>query len=157
MPGPLSAGVAASLLAAVGDVTFILSRDGTILDVAVSQGDLANHGFADWVGEAWIDTMTIESRPKVAEMLADATTAAPPRWRQVNHPAAGGDVPVRYLVMALGEQRPADRDRPRHARRPRRCSSACCRRSNRSSATISGCARPRRAIACCSTWRPSRC
>ena len=106
MPGPLSAGVAASLLAAVGDVTFILSADGKILDVAVSQGDLANHGFADWVGEAWIDTMTVESRPKVAEMLADATTAAAARWRQVNHPADGGDVPVRYLVMALG-----DRDR----------------------------------------------
>ena len=103
MPGSLSADAAASLLAAVGDVTFILSADGMILDVAVSQGDLANHGFADWVGEAWIDTMTVESRPKATEMLAGATAAAPARWRQVNHPAAGGDVPVRYLVMVLGE------------------------------------------------------
>ncbi|WP_442681099.1 transcriptional regulator PpsR [Sphingomonas sp. ASY06-1R] len=103
MPGPLSASVAASLLAAVGDVTFVLSETGKILDMAVSQGDLANHGFADWVGESWIDTMTVESRPKVAEMLAEAASNAPPRWRQVNHPAAGGDVPVRYLVMALGE------------------------------------------------------
>lgn len=103
LPGSLPAGVAAALLAAVGDVTFIMTVEGTILDVAVSQGDLANHGFADWVGEAWIDTMTIESKPKAVEMLANATAAAPPRWRQVNHPAAGGDVPVRYLVMALGE------------------------------------------------------
>ena len=104
MPGPLSAGVAAALLAAVGDVTFVLSANGTILDVAVPQGDLANHGFADWIGEAWIDTVTVESRPKIVEMLADATAAAAARWRQVNHPAAGGDVPVRYLVMALGER-----------------------------------------------------
>ncbi|MBN8816748.1 MAG: transcriptional regulator PpsR [Sphingomonas sp.] len=104
IPGPLTANVAASLLAAVGDVTFILSAAGKILDVAVPQGDLANHGFGDWVGEAWIDTMTVESRPTATEMLADATGATPPRWRQVNHPAAGGDVPVRYLVMALGEQ-----------------------------------------------------
>lgn len=104
MPGSLSAEVAASLLASVGDVTFILSADGKILDVAVSQGDLANHGFADWIGESWIDTMTIESRPKVAEMLAAAASAEPARWRQVNHTAAGGDVPVRYLVMALGER-----------------------------------------------------
>ncbi len=104
MPGPLSAGVAAALLAAVGDVAFILSTDGHILDIAVSHGDLANHGFGDWVGGAWIDTVTIESRPKIAEMLADvAAPGAPPRWRQVNHPAAGGDVPVRYMVMALGE------------------------------------------------------
>lgn len=104
MPKSLSANVAASLLAAVGDVTFILSADGTILDVAVSQGDLANHGFSDWVGELWIDTMTVESRAKVVEMLAAATAGAAGRWRQVNHPAAGGDVPVRYLVMALGER-----------------------------------------------------
>ncbi|TFU03098.1 transcriptional regulator PpsR [Polymorphobacter arshaanensis] len=103
MPGTLSADVAADLLAAVGDVTFILSADGTILDAAVSQGDLANHGFTDWVGDPWIDTMTPDSRPKVVEMLADATSGVPTRWRQVNHPAAGGDVPVRYLVMGLGD------------------------------------------------------
>ena len=105
MPGALSADVAASLLAAVGDVAFILSDAGEILDVAVAQGDLANHGFADWVGGAWIETVTVESRPKVVEMLATATIGTPARWRQVNHPAAGGDVPVRYLVMMLAEHR----------------------------------------------------
>ncbi|MEG3086783.1 transcriptional regulator PpsR [Sphingomonas sp. PB4P5] len=103
LPGPLSASVAASLLAAVGDVAFILAADGTVLDIAVSQGDLANHGFAGWLGEPWASTMTVESRPKVAEMLAAACVTGAPRWRQVNHAAAGGDVPVRYLVMTLGE------------------------------------------------------
>ena len=104
LPGSLSASVAAALLAAVGDVAFILSAKGDILDIAVSHGELANHGFGDWIGGAWIDTVTIESRPKISEMLTDATKpGAAPRWRQVNHPAAGGDVPVRYLVMALGE------------------------------------------------------
>ena len=115
MPGPLSPAVASGLLAAVGDVAFILSADGRILDVAVSQGDLANHGFADWAGGAWIDTVTIESRAKVSEMLAEATRpGSSPRWRQVNHPAAGGDVPVRYMVMALGE---GDGGRPAEAGR----------------------------------------
>jgi transcriptional regulator PpsR len=103
VPGQLPASVAASLLAAVGDVTFILAVDGTILDVAVAQGDLANHGFADWIGESWVGTMTAESRSKAIEMLQGAAAATPPRWRQVNHPAAGGDVPVRYMVMALGD------------------------------------------------------
>lgn len=103
LAGAMPASLAASLLARVGDVTFILSDRGTVLDVAVAQGDLANHGFRAWIGEFWADTMTIESRPKAEEMLADALTAVPPRWRQVNHPAAGGDVPVRYMVMALGE------------------------------------------------------
>lgn len=103
LPGHLSAEVAASLLAAVGDVTFILDGDGTITDVAVAQGDLVNHGFTAWIGEPWAHTMTLESRGKAAEMLRDAGTTVPPRWRQVNHAAAGGDLPVRYMVMQLGD------------------------------------------------------
>jgi transcriptional regulator PpsR len=109
IPGGLSAGTAASLLAGVGDLAFILSPDGIILNVAVSQGELAHHGFSGLVGEAWVDTMSVESRPKVAEMLADATRAGAPRWRQVTHAVAGGDVPIRYLVMALGEDGGGDR------------------------------------------------
>lgn len=93
----------APLLSAVGDVSFILANDGTILDVAVAQGDLSNQEFGDWVGSSFIDTVSSESRSKVADMLTDAVaTGAPPRWRQVNHPAPGGEVPMRYLVMALG-------------------------------------------------------
>jgi transcriptional regulator PpsR len=104
MPGPLSAEDAAVLMSAVGDVTFILSGVGRILDVAVSQTGLASQGFADMIGEAWVDTVTIESRPKIQEMLSEAAVAgSAPRWRQVNHPTAGGDVPISYLTMAVGD------------------------------------------------------
>jgi transcriptional regulator PpsR len=103
VPGILSASAAAALLAAVGDVTFILAPDGVIIDVAVSHGELANLGFTGWIGEAWADTMTSESRSKVPDMLASASASDVPRWRQVNHATAGGDVPVRYLVMTLGD------------------------------------------------------
>lgn len=105
-PGALPPSLAAvgSLLAAVGDLSFILSTDGEILDVAVSQPELANQGFADWIGSAWVDTVTVESRPKIADMLADALDSdALARWRQVNHPTPGGDVPVRYLLMKVGD------------------------------------------------------
>ena len=104
-PGALPASLSAfgSLLAAVGDLSFILSTDGVILDVAVSQGELGNHGFTDWIGSAWIDTVTVESRSKATELLAAAGHALDvPRWRQLNHSAPGGDVPIRYLVMAIG-------------------------------------------------------
>ena len=104
-PGALPESLSAlgSLLAAVGDISFILTTDGVILDVAVSQGELGNHGFTDWIGSAWIDTVTVESKGKATELLSAAGHAADvPRWRQVNHPAPGGDVPIRYLVMAIG-------------------------------------------------------
>lgn len=104
VPGSLSASAAASLLAAMGDVALILSADGRVLDVAVAQGELSHHGFAAWLGESWVDTVTPESRGKIEEMLAGAATEGKAsRWRQVNHSAAGGEVPMRYLVMALGD------------------------------------------------------
>ncbi|HVF94013.1 MAG TPA: transcriptional regulator PpsR [Sphingomonas sp.] len=104
MPGSLSASAAAALLAAVGDVAFILTRDGRVLDVAVSHGDLADHAFADCIGEPWIETVTADSRSKIEEMMTESVRPdAARRWRQVNHPSARGDVPVRYLVMALGD------------------------------------------------------
>ena len=105
LPGALpdSLSAIASLLGAVGDVSFILTSDGTILDVAVAEGELASQDFGDWVGTNWIDTVTIESRPKISEMLATAGSGGgSPRWRQVNHPGPGGEVPLRYLVMTLG-------------------------------------------------------
>ncbi|AJP74756.1 transcriptional regulator [Sphingomonas hengshuiensis] len=82
----------------------MLTAEGLVLDVAIAQGDLGDRGFDAWVGGAWIDTVTVESRPKIREMLAAASApGGEPRWRQVNHTAPGGEVPVRYLVMALGE------------------------------------------------------
>ncbi len=105
MTGSLSAGLAANMLATVGDVAFILSPEGAVLDISVSDGDLAKQGFGDWVGSAWIDTVTVESRGKIGDMLTEASKpGGVPRWRQVNHVAAGGDVAVRYLMMALGDE-----------------------------------------------------
>lgn len=102
VPATLDSSVAAALLAAVGDVALILSAEGRILDVAVSNGELAHHGLDAWIGEDWGETVAVDSRDKVAEMLADAAVAgATARWRQVNHPVAGGEVPIRYLVMSL--------------------------------------------------------
>ena len=101
VPGPLSADVAAALLAAVGDLTLVVGTDGTILDVAAS-GDLVGHGVADWIGRPWIDTVTIESRPKIEAMLATAAAGEVGRWRQVNHAMPSGDFAIRYLSMTLG-------------------------------------------------------
>jgi transcriptional regulator PpsR len=102
--GSLTAGAVSAFLAAVGDVALILSVEGTILDTAVSNGELASHGFGDWVGRAWIDTIASDSQAKVPEMLRDALSPGSGkalRWRQVNHPTPGGDIPVSYMVLAL--------------------------------------------------------
>ena len=104
--GSMPASAVSAFMAAVGDIALILSADGTVVDISVSNGELTGQGFANWVGSAWIDTVTIESRPKITEMLSEVANPAvgnAPRWRQVNHITPDGDVPVRYMVLALGD------------------------------------------------------
>ncbi len=90
--------LAARVIAASGDIALVLDGDGVIRDLALGSGDLAIDGIETWRDRRWIDTVTSESRGKIEEMLRDAH-AAPMRWRQVNHPLGGGDVPIRYLAL----------------------------------------------------------
>ena len=102
MPGPLSADVAARIVAMAGDVAFVLDGQGIILDAAISSADVASDGFGEWIGETLLERVTIESEPKVREMLSAAKAGAPARWRQVNHATPHGDVPVRYMIVGAG-------------------------------------------------------
>ena len=53
-------------------------------------------------GQAWVDTVTVESRPKVEALLRDASAAGLPRWRMVNHFTDGGaNLPVMYAAVKM--------------------------------------------------------
>jgi transcriptional regulator PpsR len=92
----------ARILASANDVTIVMDREGVIRDIAVGSVDLGDDPFAGWIDRPFIDTVSPESRPKVREMLQDVASRGAPRWRQVNHPAEKGQVPVRYLAMEAG-------------------------------------------------------
>jgi transcriptional regulator PpsR len=96
--GPLDASAAAMLASAAGDVALILNPDGVIKDVASSGRGLS--ALHEGIGRHWTDVVTVESRPKVTEMLADAGIRQP-RWRQINHPVDDQDIPVRYFTLRL--------------------------------------------------------
>ncbi|MDH7975330.1 transcriptional regulator PpsR [Sphingomonas sp. AR_OL41] len=102
-PGALAADVSAAVLGAVGDVTLVLDLHGKILDTAISERELVTFGLGGWNGGDWVDTVTVESRGKVAEMIDEATVGKPARWRQVTHMTPNGDVPIRYLALRLGD------------------------------------------------------
>lgn len=89
----------ARLATGAGDVALILSPDGRILDASFAAGDPTGAGQNGWIGRHWSDLVTVESQPKIAEMLNAAATTETPKWRQVNHPTNNGDVPVRYLTV----------------------------------------------------------
>lgn len=80
-----------------GDFMLAIDHDGIIRDIAVHVRD---HSFAHhWVGKKWIETVTVESRPKITQLLGPAN-APVNAWRQVNHSHEGDDVPVNYTVIA---------------------------------------------------------
>lgn len=104
----LDAEVAGMLIAAAADVTLIIDDAGIIADVAFQSEDLSsalNDG-ADWIGQPWVQTVRIDSRGKIEQLLAQSTTSAPTRWRQVNHPSNDGsplDIPVMYTAVQVRE------------------------------------------------------
>jgi hypothetical protein len=89
-------------LVAACDIALLVNDRGIIETVTLGATDLADHGVRDWPGQAWADTVLPENRAKIDAMLAG--DGDPARWRQVNHPTTGGDVPIRYLAIETGEQ-----------------------------------------------------
>jgi len=102
----IDADATALLIAAAADIAVILDQDGTIRDCAFQSEALALE-FADhdhWVAKAWRDTVTIESRPKIDEMLHDVQSKSPRNGRQVNYPAVrGNDIPILFSALPVGQ------------------------------------------------------
>ena len=103
--GDVDTDAAAKVIATAADVSLIVNRKGVILDVAFGNQDFEIDGFNDWIGKKWADTVTIESRPKVEAMLAEASEDHPSRWRQVNYEVGDGDdIPVLYSALKVGSK-----------------------------------------------------
>jgi transcriptional regulator PpsR len=102
----LDPGSAGRLVCAASDIAVILDRDGVVLDVVVSDAELAAAMEHDWRGRPWIETVTDESRPKIRELLLEAARDSEPAWRQVNHPTSTdrADRPIRYFALKMAGQ-----------------------------------------------------
>jgi transcriptional regulator PpsR len=96
--------VAGRLITGASDIALVIDKDGIIEDVALGNDELTRQGYnSKWVGQAWVDTVTVESRTKVSDLLKDAAAGAVPRFREVNHPCLTGlDVPIRYSAVRIG-------------------------------------------------------
>ena len=97
----LDAQTAASLISAAADVALVLDEHGVIQDMAFGSEEL-KHGRHDWLGKSWLQTVTIESRPKVEEMLSEAAGSGSAKWRHINHPSTdSADLALLYTVVPL--------------------------------------------------------
>lgn len=104
--GDIDAESTATLIAAAADVALVIDREGIIRDVAFGSNDLALEGYSDWLGQSWLETVTIESRSKIDMLLREAGKQAISKPRQLNHPSTRGnaDVPVLYSVVQIGRE-----------------------------------------------------
>lgn len=107
-PAPLLADMGgdaiAELITAAADVVLILDRDGIIQDMALGSEDMLDSGCQDWLGKPWLQTVTVESRPKIEALLKTqgAPTSDGVRWRQVNQLLGDGvDLPIAFSVAPI--------------------------------------------------------
>ncbi len=96
----------AKVAAASADVSVIVDRKGKVLDVAFSGHDFEVEGHEHWIGQQLADTVTLESKPKVTEMLAEVSKGHPAGWRQISYasPSGDDDVPILYTAVQVGSK-----------------------------------------------------
>lgn len=98
---------ATALIDVAADIALVLDGAGVIREVRLAAEGPPREACAGWVGKAWIDVVTRESRDKVAALLSEARQGGAARWRHVNHPLLQGeDLAVMYAVARLGDEGP---------------------------------------------------
>lgn len=90
---------AARVAMAASDIALVIDDNGQIIDSTADPLEFPDT--VHWRGRNWIDTVTIESKPKVMEMLAQARKGVTQHWRQVNMLAGDAEIPVRFIVITL--------------------------------------------------------
>jgi len=92
--------LALRLIVETADLTLLLDERGVIRDLGYSTAAMAEDGVDSWIDRPWIDTVTVESRPKIDSLLNVTAEQRGGRWRQVNHARQNaGDVPITYMSV----------------------------------------------------------
>ncbi|MCR9270331.1 MAG: transcriptional regulator PpsR [Hyphomonadaceae bacterium] len=96
----LSVDRVAELIGAAADIALVVEK-GIVKDVALAHSSLIANGYQEtWLDKPWIETVTIESRPKIEALLRN--DSEDPAWRQVNHISKSAlDVPVQYTTVPV--------------------------------------------------------
>lgn len=101
----LSADGVELLIAAATDITLVLDSDGIIRNLSVGDDEMPNDEYEGWMNRPWLETVTVESRPKVEELLKQAGSKAATKWRHINHLSSTGiDLPIVYSTVRVGNE-----------------------------------------------------
>jgi transcriptional regulator PpsR len=99
--------LAKTFVTLASDIALVIDDDGVIRNVAQGHTEPLAPSANDWIGRAWIDTVSGETRPKIANLLKEVVATGIARRREVNHPlGSDASIPVAYTAIRLGENGP---------------------------------------------------
>lgn len=108
--GDLDADTAAHLVGAAADVALVLDEQGVIRDLAVGSDELPADQCRQWVGQPWVQTVAVDSRQKVEELLRGDAQGGAARWRHVNQTLPGGpELPLMYSAVRIAPRKASGR------------------------------------------------
>lgn len=99
----IDSGAALQIVSSASDIAMVLDSEGRMLDCRITSSQLPLGETAGWVGMAWRDVVTTESRVKVDEVVEEASAGRSVRWRHINYPSGqGADIPVLCSAIQIG-------------------------------------------------------
>jgi len=99
--------LARTFVALASDIALVIDDNGVIRNVEQGGAEPIAPGASAWVGQAWVDTVSGDTRGKIEKLLHEASSQGIARRREVNHPLQPGvNLPVAYTAIRLGENGP---------------------------------------------------
>jgi transcriptional regulator PpsR len=102
----LDADESAALVTAAADITLVIDSQGVIRQAITGSNDWQPSRAQGWVGKAWANVVTSESRPKIEEMLREAQAGKPDaRWRHINQLSEQDEeIPILFSLVRIGKE-----------------------------------------------------
>jgi transcriptional regulator PpsR len=96
---------AVTLVAYSADVVFVLDTNGTIQDV-VNAEKIGIEDSSSLLNKKWMDTIAIDSHPKVHALMDATVTEGAQKWRQINQLLPDGkSLPILFSTVHLQKQK----------------------------------------------------
>lgn len=102
----LAPALATTFASIASDIALVIDPDGVVRSVALGDAPITRQA-SQWVGRPFIDTVTQDTRGKIAQLLKEVGATGVSRRREVNLPGAEGlDIPVAFAAIRLGANGP---------------------------------------------------
>jgi hypothetical protein len=97
---------ASRLIACASDLALILDGEGKIVEVSLGDAIESHPAWKKLSGRRWVDTVSVESRGKVEQLLGEARGGQTSRPREINQKADGiGEIPLRFSGVLLDQDK----------------------------------------------------